>query len=74
MDISSSIHESMLMDEGKKLCPFRTMVGSGCVKESCALWYKKENDSGKDVSKCGLLMASYALAHLAEVGMDVYPE
>lgn len=74
MDTSALIHESMLKEEGKKICPFRSVVGSKCVEEHCAMWHQKKNDNGKDVSKCGFLMASYALAHLAEVGMDVFPE
>jgi hypothetical protein len=72
MDLSDAIRESMLIDEGEKICPFRAAVGSKCVREHCAMWYKMKNDSGEDVSKCGLLMASYALSHLATVGMDVY--
>ena len=73
MDMSAVMHESMVMDEGKKICPFRSSVGSQCMKEKCAMWYKKTNDSGEDVSKCGFLMSAYALAHLATVGMDVFP-
>ena len=72
MDLSE-IRESMLIDEGEKICPFRAAVGSKCVREHCAMWHKMKNDSGEDVSKCGLLMVSCALSHLATVGMDVYP-
>lgn len=73
MDVSAAIHESMLKDEGKKICPFRAAVGSQCVQERCAMWHQKKNASGEDISKCGFLMTSYALVHLVEVGMDVYP-
>ena len=72
MDMAAVISESM-MDGKETLCPFRVAVGSKCVKERCAMWYQKKNDSGEDVSKCGFLMAAYALTHLATVGMDVYP-
>lgn len=60
--------------EERKYCPFLLgKVDGECRKDRCALWHQKKNDRGEDVSKCGLLMASYALAHLATVGMDVYP-
>ena len=48
--------------------------GDGCCKrERCALWERRKNDSGTDISKCGLLLMAEALVHLATVGMDVYP-
>lgn len=73
MDISAQIYESMLKDEGNKICPFRAAIGSKCAKEYCAIWKQMKNDSGKDVSACGFLMAANALVHLATVGMDVFP-
>ena len=73
MDNSAVIHESLLKSQGEKICPFRAVVGSKCVNEHCAMWYKMKNNNGEDVSKCGFLMAANALTHLATVGMDVFP-
>ena len=69
--MDGNAHEEMLEKNERLLCPFR---GSWCAKEQCAMWHQRINDRGNDVSKCGFLMASYALVHLATVGMDVYPE
>ena len=55
------------------ICPFRAAVGSKCVGDKCAMWYRMKNNSGEDVSKCGFLMAANALTHLATVWMDVFP-
>ena len=73
MDMSAIMDAAMICENNNKICPFRTAVGSTCVKERCALWKQMKNDSGEDVSACGFLMAANALVHLATVGMDVFP-
>ena len=73
MNVGDVIRESILKEQGEKICPFRGAVGSKCVKEQCAMWYRMKNNSEEDVSKCGFLMAANALTLLATVGMDVYP-
>jgi len=61
------------MDGERKICPVNPHGAGYCAEENCALWKQMKNDSGTDVSKCGLLMAVDALVHLATVGMDVFP-
>ena len=70
MDINAMINESMLKEENEKICPFRSAVGSKCVKEHCALWH---NDDGSNINGCALLYISKGIAHIAMSGIEVFP-
>lgn len=70
MDTSAFIHESILKDNGEKICPFRAAVGSKCVKEHCALWH---NDDSSNIDGCAFVYISKGIAHIAMSGIEVFP-
>ena len=70
MNVGDVIRESILEEQGEKICPFRGAVGSKCVKEQCALWH---NDDSSHIDGCALLYISKGIAHIAMSGIEVFP-